>query len=394
MNNYFIPEMKNFMDTGKKISHQKFALLLENTLLDDKKRQKLKLPTDIVADLTEWCYPPIIQSGGKYDLKPSANSDDSNLHGGTVIGAFGVRYKSYCSNVARTFLINAEKKKEENYQFLLDLQAHVLGLIKEGVACNAVYNGAVSFIEKSRPDLKDSFTKNCGFGIGIEFRESQFLISPKNARVLNAGQLINLTLGFQNLSNKSSDSKNTTYAVFLGDTIQVTADAPIIITDVEKSLASISFSHGDEDDDDDAEVEDNGRGAIIKTKRRNENDGKEKMSNELKRRAHQKILADARHADGLKRFNGTKDATETDDKAVFRKFESYRKDAALPKAVSDLRILVDRRAETIILPIYGQAVPFHISTLKNVSKSDEQDFVLLRFNFITPGVATGKVEVV
>lgn len=46
----------------------------------------------------------------------------------------------------------------------------------------------------------------------------------------------------------------------------------------------------------------------------------------------------------------------------------------------------------MVLPIYGQAVPFHLSILKNVSKSDEGDHVLLRFNFITPGQATGKKE--
>jgi nucleosome binding factor SPN SPT16 subunit len=45
------------------------------------------------------------------------------------------------------------------------------------------------------------------------------------------------------------------------------------------------------------------------------------------------------------------------------------------------------------LPIYGQAVPFHLSTLKNVTKSDEGEQILLRFNFITPGQATGKKEV-
>lgn len=38
------------------------------------------------------------------------------------------------------------------------------------------------------------------------------------------------------------------------------------------------------------------------------------------------------------------------------------------------------------------AVPFHISTLKNASKSDEGDFVMLRLNFITPGQAGGKKE--
>lgn len=53
---------------------------------------------------------------------------------------------------------------------------------------------------------------------------------------------------------------------------------------------------------------------------------------------------------------------------------------------------MDARANSIILPIYGLAVPFHISTLKNVSKSDEGDYVMLRLNFITPGQAGGKKE--
>lgn len=54
--------------------------------------------------------------------------------------------------------------------------------------------------------------------------------------------------------------------------------------------------------------------------------------------------------------------------------------------------MVDKKHESIILPIYGMAVPFHISTLKNASKSDEGDFVMLRLNFITPGQAGGKKE--
>jgi nucleosome binding factor SPN SPT16 subunit len=38
------------------------------------------------------------------------------------------------------------------------------------------------------------------------------------------------------------------------------------------------------------------------------------------------------------------------------------------------------------------AVPFHISTLKTASKSDEGEFVMLRFNFVTPGQAGNKKE--
>jgi len=54
--------------------------------------------------------------------------------------------------------------------------------------------------------------------------------------------------------------------------------------------------------------------------------------------------------------------------------------------------LVDRRNESVILPIYGIAVPFHLNTIKNVSKSDEGEWVYLRFNFTTPGQATVKKD--
>jgi nucleosome binding factor SPN SPT16 subunit len=53
---------------------------------------------------------------------------------------------------------------------------------------------------------------------------------------------------------------------------------------------------------------------------------------------------------------------------------------------------VDRKAQTVILPVHGFAVPFHINTIKNVSKNDEGDFTYLRVNFQTPGQLAGKKE--
>ena len=57
-----------------------------------------------------------------------------------------------------------------------------------------------------------------------------------------------------------------------------------------------------------------------------------------------------------------------------------------------IQIFVDRKAQTIVLPIHGFAVPFHINTIKNVSKNDEGEFTYLRVNFQTPGQLAGKKE--
>lgn len=56
------------------------------------------------------------------------------------------------------------------------------------------------------------------------------------------------------------------------------------------------------------------------------------------------------------------------------------------------QIFVDRKVSTVVLPIHGFAVPFHINTIKNVSKSEEGDVTHLRINFQTPGQLAGRKE--
>lgn len=118
------------------------------------------------------------------------------------------------------------------------------------------------------------------------------------------------------------------------------------------------------------------------------------MSNEQKRREHQRELAEQKHQEGLERFG--KDPENDDDKSsqklMFKKFVSYKKDTQIPNETKEIRVLVDRRNQSIILPIYGLAVPFHITTIKNVSKSEDLSQVFLRFNFQTPGQSLGKKD--
>jgi nucleosome binding factor SPN SPT16 subunit len=58
---------------------------------------------------SDWIYTPIIQSGGKYDLKLSASSNGDNLKSGVILASMGMKYKEYCANISRTFLIGPDK---------------------------------------------------------------------------------------------------------------------------------------------------------------------------------------------------------------------------------------------------------------------------------------------
>lgn len=113
---------------------------------------------------------------------------------------------------------------------------------------------------------------------------------------------------------------------------------------------------------------------------------------EARRKEHQKALARQKQEEGLARFAGEDGDQKAADKPVFRRFESYKKETQLPRDTASLKIFIDHKNESIILPMYGLAVPFHISTLKNVSKNDEGEYVYLRLNFITPGQSMGKKD--
>ena len=124
---------------------------------------------------------------------------------------------------------------------------------------------------------------------------------------------------------------------------------------------------------------------------------------------HQRELHEKLQAEGLAKYSEEGGGTKKEEKG-WKKFQSYKGDGALPPDIDKLRVIsiaplcpdsaliaayqivVDRKALTIILPIYGYAVPFHINTIKNVSKNDEGDYTYLRINFQTPGQLAGKKE--
>lgn len=124
---HFSDVMSSYIDSDKKITHEKLGEEIENRLEDSKFWKKLNLgdgvrfyslflssPQRVLippysqfeTGFGDWCYSPIIQSGGNYDLKSSAQTDDQRLKPGVILCSLGIRYKSYCSNVGRTFMID------------------------------------------------------------------------------------------------------------------------------------------------------------------------------------------------------------------------------------------------------------------------------------------------
>jgi nucleosome binding factor SPN SPT16 subunit len=89
----------------QKVKHSKMAEGVEKAISEKKFH-----PNNLDPSHLDVCYPPILQSGGNYKLKFSVVSDKENVHFGAIICSFGARYKSYCSNIVRTMLVDPSEK--------------------------------------------------------------------------------------------------------------------------------------------------------------------------------------------------------------------------------------------------------------------------------------------
>lgn len=58
------------------------------------------------------------------------------MHFGAITCAMGIRYKSYCSNLVRTLMVDPPQDMQDNYNFLLQVEEELLKQLKHGAYCS------------------------------------------------------------------------------------------------------------------------------------------------------------------------------------------------------------------------------------------------------------------
>ncbi|KAG5841679.1 hypothetical protein ANANG_G00169230 [Anguilla anguilla] len=366
---FFKERVMEIVDADEKVRHSKLAESVEKAI-EEKKFLGGADPSTV-----EMCYPPIIQSGGNYSLKFSVVSDKNHMHFGAITCAMGIRYKSYCSNLVEEVL---------------------LGQLKHGVKLCDANNAVVEFVKKEKPDLMGKLTKNLGFVMGIEFREGSLVLNSKNQYRLKKGMVLSVSLGFSDLVNKEGKKdEQKKYALFIGDSIQINEDeAATVLTPVKKKIKNVGIFLKNEDEEEDEEDADNAeellgkgaRAALLTDRTRNE------MTMEEKRRAHQRELANQMNEEAKRRL--TEQKGEQQIHKARKSNVSYKSVSQMPreKEIREMKIYIDKKYETVIIPVFGIATPFHIATIKNISMSVEGDYTYLRINFYVPGSYLGRQE--
>uniref|UniRef100_A0A8C0ICL6 FACT complex subunit n=1 Tax=Bubo bubo TaxID=30461 RepID=A0A8C0ICL6_BUBBB len=208
--------------------------------------------------------------------------------------------------------------------------------------------------------------------------------------------VFSINVGFSDLTNKEGKKpEEKTYAMFIGDTVLVDEEGPAtVLTAVKKKVKNVGIFLKNEDEEEEEEEKDeaedllgrSSRAALLTERTRNE------LTAEEKRRAHQKELATQLNEEARRRL--TEQKGEQQIQKARKSNISYKNPALMPKEphIREMKIYIDKKYETVIMPVFGIATPFHIATIKNISMSVEGDYTYLRINFYCPGSALGRNE--
>ena len=399
MHKHLVQKIEDVVEKDKKVTHEALAQGAEDAFAEP-----LKLGVKLPAELLEPAYTPIIQSGGEFDLKPSASSNSTNLFQGTITASLGARYKSYCANVGRTYVINPGKTQEKHYKLLLEVQGEAISALRVGAPLSAAYEAASNRLKSKAPHLEKKLTKNVGFAMGIEFREGTLVLNGKNESKVRPGMAFNVAVGIENIEDKdATDKRGQVYSLFVADTVVVKEEGPPDVhTDkAPKQWTEVSYHIGDDDDDGPGagvKVNTGRRGEVEVLESRTRGAGKTAaatLENSAELANHQSELEERLRQEALDRVKsggggggGPSGPVET---AV-----AYKSADLIPNtapqgggALKTNQTVVDGRAETLLVPIFGRLVPFHISVVKNVTKSEEGGWTYLRINFVAPTAAGG-----
>lgn len=380
-------KLVTMVDTEKKIKHSSLSNEFDKTLESTEIQGKL-------ANNVQTVYIPIIQSGPQCSLKFSTESNDKNIFHGAISGSIGMRFMSYCTSVTRTLMHKPSPKVEENYEFLLSAQAHLISKLKPGAIVSEVYKSTLDYVKNEKPEILPFIIRNnFGFATGIEFRDSDLLINEKCKRIIKPNMVFVVSIGAQNFDNSKVERQEyQTASIWIGDTVLVTSDGPAeILTMNAKSRLRSNLIRIKEDEGDSKkdvkEVLNEGRAkrsVILQEQTRH------KQTNEERRKEHQKELAETLNEAARARLANHSD--EKDAPKVKKSNISYKSREKFPNEseVNENLIYVDKRHDTVILPIFGMPVPFHISMIKNTSMANEGDYAYLRINFTHPGSQIGK----
>jgi nucleosome binding factor SPN SPT16 subunit len=172
------------------------------------------------------------------------------------VASITVHHKLCCSTVARTLMFNAKKDQIEIYNHLFQVFEECMKEIKPGASMRKIYEKASSSLKDRDSKLVGNLFPELGWALGYEVRDRRYLFNEESKATFQAGMLVCLRLGLENLTTSSKDEQSKKYSLLIADTFVVTTDGAECLTEsVQRRPKKVQWNLDGGDDEKDAKTD-------------------------------------------------------------------------------------------------------------------------------------------
>jgi nucleosome binding factor SPN SPT16 subunit len=436
-----IPEMERAVDEeDSKVTPASIASFGEMALNEPKKFPQMKLSPPEAYD---FLVPVVVQSTGTCTNSLSTQTPiqfmSNPLRGDltsistlpfipdVVVVSTSGKFREHSAYVARTYLFNPTPYQSTLYENLQKIHSNLLLKCKPGVKVSDLAEQTRNEIVAIPNLIMDSkIAKNFGTSFGLRINEKVLQISSKagSDAVLEPGMVLQVTLSLADIPLNdvagnpdvlsSPMGKVQKYTIVLADTVIVcppSSEEPEVVTSKVASAKDdvvYNISTGEDEDQEEEAPSDRGRRGTVPSgvegrvggrsaRLAAKGDSSKDEEARKKREEHQKLLFSRQKEEAIRRIENEEGGEETTvrentamEVANAPELECFRRSAEYPKGVKSTNVVVDKEHNAVLIPMFGLLVPFHISTIKSVSKTEEGHKFFLRFNFFSSNAALGK----
>ena len=170
-------------------------------------------------------FDPIVGSGPN-SANPHAEVSDREIqYGDFLLFDWGARYKGYCSDITRTFVIGEPSDKQvEIYYTVLKANRAALEAVRPGVTAGSIDDAGRAVINEK--GYGQYFTHRIGHGLGLEEHEDPYMFAG-NPVILEPGMCF---------SDEPGIYLPDWGGVRIEDDVTVTADGGRCLTDFQREL--------------------------------------------------------------------------------------------------------------------------------------------------------------
>ena len=309
--------------------------------------------------------------------------------------AVGAKANESATLCVRTLFVEPKESIARMYGVLLELLQVGTNALQPDVQLKEVYAKCKTHVINKDPDSVKYLPECLGYMLDsvVPDRKGK-LISADSMGVVLAGEVYALTLAFQNVPKPADFTcAANTLTIEITDSVKISEKGPAsLLTTTIRRYPDVSYFLEDADKSEESQESappaDRPNPAPPTRSSRRKTNTKDQLEHERKRKDHQRELREKKQEELRERFlnQSANEGQSSKGQRSLCDVSAYPSPDMFPEAAKKNQIFVDARNEAVILPIHGQKVPFHVSTIKNVSKNEEGKFTYLRINFFAPGV--------